>query len=890
MKALRVAGTRLSALFRRAELDQELEDELRFHLTMRAQEHARRGMPPAEASRRAGRQFGNFNSIKDACRDFSGGGSLERLLDDLRFAARMLAKDRSFTAMAALTLALAIAANTAVFTVANSVLFRPLPFPDAQELVALRTQAVGDPSGGRTVSIPDFQDFKAEASWFEEMGFSYIQRFITTEPGGSVTKVRGTIVSSGVFRLLRATPVLGRAFLPEDDRPGSRVAMISHDYWQQRFKGAAEAIGATLTLDTEEYRIAGVLPAGFRFPVSNEPTEVWTSAATLYEEWPGGGAPVSASRDSRLFNAIARLKPGSTHAQADAGLKEIASRLAALHPPNQYLNSCNVMPYREFVTGTVRTELIMLSAAALCFLCVACANVGNLLLARSATRGKESAIRAALGAGRGRIFRHLLIEGLIIGSMASLLGLLASFSAASFIVWLLPRDFPRAYEVGMDGTVLAFAAGIAVLIGCVFAAVPAWRSARSPLAPLLNECSGGVESKGGSQRFRNGLVAVELVLAFVLLSGAAFFLRGVHRLREADPGFQSRGIISATVSRQELDPPEPAQNAALFQQLTAKVRTLPDLRSASSASHVPFRTRRPITELIGVQSNASGLPLTPFCVVTPNYFGTLAIPVLKGRDFNERDTRDAPAVAIINESLARALFGDENPIGQRLHPKLADLGGDFIEREIVGVVQDIQSHRQSTRQTPELYVAHAQFSITDMALLVRTDAPSAVMAERLRGTVASVDQRALFHEPGSIEDHMDASLARPRLNSAVLAVFATVGVSLAVVGMYGVLGYSVAQRRHEFGIRLALGAEKSAICRLVVWQGARLIACSLVAGLLCILAVRPFLRSFGHSSLASDFSLLAMVALVVAALALVACWLPARRAAHLDPLHALGQR
>ena len=890
MNALRAAGTRLSALFRRAELDQELNDELRFHLTMRAQEHARGGMTPAEASRHAGRQFGNFNSIKDACRDFSGAGLLEVLLDDLRFAWRMLAKDRSFTAMAALTLALAIAANTAVFTVTNSVLFRPLPFADAHELVAVRTHAVADPAAGRTVSIPDFQDLKAQGSWFEEMGLSYVQRFITTEPGGGVAKVRGTLVSSGVFPLLHATPALGRVFLPEDDQHGRRVAMISYEYWQERFRGAADVIGATLTLDTEEYRIVGVMPRGFRFPVANEPTEVWTSFATLHDQWPGGGPPVASSRDSRLFHAIARLKPGSTQAQADAGVKEIAAGLAALHPTNRYLNSCSVMPYREFVTGSVGAELMMLSVAALCFLCVACANVGNLLLARTASRGKESAIRAALGAGRGRILRQLLIEGLIIGALASLLGLLASFAATSLIVWLLPPDFPRAYQVRMDGTVLAFAAGIALLIGCVFAAAPAWRSARSPLAPLLNECSRGSDGKAASQRFRNGLVAVELVLAFVLLSGAAFFLRGMQRLRDADPGFQSHGVISATVSRQELGMPEPAQNAEFFQQLTAKIRALPDVRAASAASHVPFRTRRPITELIGVKSNASGLPLTAFCVVTPGYFRTLNIPVIRGRDFDERDARERPLVAIINQSLARALFGDEDPIRKRIHPKLADDGGGYREREIVGVVQDVQSHRQSTRQTPELYVLHAQFGITDMALLVRTDISAAVMAERMRAAVAGMDQRALFHEPGSVENHMAASLARPRMNSAVLAVFAIVGVSLAVVGVYGVIAYSVAQRRHEIGIRLALGAQKSAICRLVVGDGARLIGWSLAIGVVCSLAAHPLLRSFGHSSAGSDGTLLVAVALLVAALGLLACWLPARRAANLDPLRALGQR
>lgn len=890
MRALRIAGTRLSALLRKGELERELDDELRFHLTMRAQEFARRsGVAPGEAAHRARRQFGNFNAIKDACRDFSGGGFLEVLLEDLRFAWRMLAKDPSFTVMAALTLALAIAANTAVVTVANSVLFRPLPFPDAHELVSLSTHAAGDPSGSRPLSIPDFEDFRAEASWFDGMGLSYARRFITVEPGGRVAKVRGALVSSGMFPLLRVKPVLGRAFLPEDDQPGSRAAIISHEYWQSRFRGAADALGATLTLDTKEYQIVGVMPPGFRFPVLNEPIEVWRSFATLHDEW-RGGPPVAASRDTRLFGAIARLKPGSTQAEADAGLKKIASRLAALHPTNQYLDSCSVMPYREFVVGPVRAELIMLTVAALCFLCVACANVGNLLLARSVARGRESAIRAALGARRGRIFRQMLLEGLVIGAAASLLGLLASFAATSLIVSLLPPDFPRAYEVRMDALVLAYAAGIAVLIGCVFAAAPAWRSARSPLAPLLNECSRGSEAKAAGRRFRNGLVAVELVLAFVLLSGAAFFLRGVHRLREADPGFRPRGIISATVSRQERESPKPEENGAFFQQLTAKIRGLPEVRSAGAASHIPFRARRPITELIGVQSNASGLPLTAFCIVTPNYFGTLDIPIIRGRDFDEHDTRHAPGVVVINESLARALFGDENPLGKRLQPKLAENAGGYMEREIVGVAQDIQSHRQSTRQTPELYVPHAQFSITDMAMLVRTDTSVAIMAERMRAAVASVDQRALFHEPGNVEDHMDASLARPRLNSAVLAVFAFVGISLAALGVYGVIAYSVAQRQHEMGIRLALGAAPARISWLVIREAAPLIALSLVVGALCSLMARPFLRSFAHSSTGEDALLIAIVASAVAAVALLACWIPARRAARIDPLAGIGSR
>ncbi len=890
MNALRAAGSRFAALFRKDELEQELNDELRFHLMMRAREHAGSGISARDASLQARRQFGNVNAVKDACRDWSGGGPLEVLLADTRFAWRMLAKDRSFTAMAALTLALAIAANTAVFTVANSVLLRPLPFPDAHELVALRTHPASDPASGRTVSIPDFQDFNTSGRWFAGMGISYSQRFLATEASGDLAKVRGARVSAGVFSLLRVPPALGRVFSPEDDQPGARVAIISHEFWQQRFKGAADVLGTKLTLDNEEHRIVGVMPSAFRFPVLNEATEVWTSFATQHEQWPGGGAPISASRDSRLFHAIARLKPGSTQAQADAGAKEMAARLAAQHPTNQHLNSCSVTPYRAFVTGTVRAELIMLSVAALCFLCVACANVGNLLLARGATRARESAIRAALGAGRGRIFRQLLIEGLMVGAIAGVLGLLASFAASSSIVWLLPRDFPRAYEVRMDGIVLAFAAGLAVLFGCVFAAVPAWRSARSPLAPLLNECSRGSDDNAGSRRFRNGLVVVELVLAFVLLSGAAFLLRGVQRLRDAEPGFRPQGVISATVSRQEVEAPEPVQNAEFFRQLTARVAALPDVQSASAVSHVPFRTNRPITELIGVRSNTAGLPRTEFCIVTPNYFGTLDIPIVQGRDFDERDSRDAPRVVIINQSLAHALFGSENPVGQRLHPKLADDGAGYIEREIVGVVQDVQSHRQSTRQTPELYLPHAQFSITDMAVLVRTDTSAAVIAERIRAAVAAIDGRALFHEPGSVADHMDASLARPRLNSAVLAAFAIVGVSLALVGIYGVIAYSVAQRRHEIGIRLALGAARSRVSRLIIGQGAPLIAISLVAGALCSLIARPFLRSFAQSSTGEDALLIAIVASIVGAVALLACWIPARRAARLDPLAAIGSR
>ena len=890
MNALRAAGTRVSALFRKDQLEQELDDELRFHLMMRAQEHARAGVPAAEASQQARRQFGNVNAIKDACRDWSGGGLLERLIEDVRFAWRMLAKDRSFTATAALTLALAIAANTAVFTVANSVLLRPLPFPDAHELVALRTHAEGEASAGRTVSIPDFEDYKTNAQWFNGMGLSYAQRFIVTEPTGGVSKVRGARVSSGVFSLLRVPPSLGRVFVSEDDQAGKRTVVISHELWQQRFAGAADVLRATITLDGEDHQIVGVMPPDFRFPVTNEPTEVWTSFATQHEEWPGGGPPLSASRDSRLFQVIARLKPGSTQAQADAGAKEIAARLAAKHPTNRHLNSCSVTPYREFLVGAARPELVMLSAAALCLLGVACANVGNLLLARSATRVKESAIRAALGAGRGRIFRQLLIEGLMIGAAASVLGLLVSLGAASLIVQLLPPDFPRAYEVRMDGMVLAFAAALAGLFGCVFAAVPAWRSARSPLAPLMNDCSRGSNDGAGSRRFRNGLVAVELVLAFVLLSGAAFFLRSVQQLRDTPPGFQAGGVISATVSRQELVSPEPVQNGQFFQHLTAKIATLPDVQSVGAVSHVPFRTHRPITELIGVRSNSLGLPLTEFCVVTPNYFGTLGIPIVEGRDFDARDTRAGPRVAIISQSLARALFGSESAIGRRLHPKLSDDGDDYPEREIIGVARDVQSHRRSTHETPELYILHTQFAITDMALLVRTDASAATMLERMRVAVADVDQRALFHEPGSVEDHMDASLARPRLNSTVLAVFAIVGVSLSVIGVYGVIAYSVAQRRHEIGIRLALGAVKSAICRLIVGEGARLIGWSLVVGVLCILAMRAFAGSFGYSVEASDVWLLAVVALFLAALALVACWIPARRAARIDPLVALGQR
>jgi putative ABC transport system permease protein len=895
MKWLRLARTRLFGLLHKRRLEAEMEEELRFHLRMRTEEYVAAGLSPAEASARAQQQFGNIALLKDEWRDVRGGGAIEILWRDLQFGARMLVKDRALSMTAIMALALGIGANTAIFTVISSVLLRPLPYPQPNELMAIWSSDRAHPETPFKVSYPDFRDLQSRNHTFHSLGAFLIGSYLVSNNGGASAQVQGASVSSEIFPMLGAKAALGRIFNRSDDEPGNRAVIISEKLWEERFARAANVTGTTLNVEGQPYVIVGVMPRAFRFPVQNSDAQLWVTLGRDQEPFPDGTPAFTTRRDGHYLRLLGRLNPGRSVAEATTDLNAIAADLAEKYPDtNLHFDACAVTPWLADLTNKVRPALLMLIVAAGCLLAVACANVANLLLARGSTRQREIAIRAALGAGRRRIARQLLTESFVLALVGGTAGLLLAVFGTRFLVLLLPADFPRAGEIMPDIKVLVFAGIVTLVTSIVFGFAPAWRSARADLAPVLNDGSGASLQAQGTGRLHKGLIVAEMVLSLVLLAGACCLLESVWRLERASLGFNPTNVFTASLTFPYApDGSEWSREIAFSNQLLTRVRNLRGVASASAVFPLPAIGAESLVDfgVVGQDLPKGDWPRARPRIVVPDYFHTLEVPVKEGRDFDQRDTRQSKPVVIINATLARKIFPNENPIGRRIIPGLDDSGGRAIEREIIGVVGDVTSNRLDAEQPAELYVPYAQCISFELSLLIRCRAQDgeALLAET--GRIATeLNNEVPFYGSSTLQEHLDLALAQPRLNSALLAAFALLAVVLTAIGVYGVVAYSVAQRRHEIGIRLVLGAPKSAILQLVLGENARVIILSVAAGSACSLLVLWRLGLYLQHSLGNTVSITSFVALLVSSVALIACWLPARRASREDPLAAMGLR
>jgi predicted permease len=894
MNWLRLARARLIGLFRKEELEHEIDEELRFHVAMRTQENIARGMSPAEAARDAQRQFGNVDHIKDEWRDVSGGGWLESFVHDVRFAARMLAKDRAFTAVAVLALALGIGANTALFTVLSNVLLRPLPYPQAHAIMSISMRDSNNPQDAFPFSYPDFLDFRAATRVFERFGAFRSGSFVVRSNGGDAVRVQGARVTADILPLVGVKPAIGRVFLREEEEPGRRTVIISHAMWEKHFARAANITDASLTVNGREHSIVGVMPADFRFPVQNEPAEFWMTFATELEPLADGAPSYPLRRDSHFLRVLGRLRPGFTPEQADAELDAIAKGLAEKYPDtNRLYDGCHALPWLAQITRDVRPMLLMLIGAAFFTLCVACANVANLLLARASTRGKEIAIRAALGAGRRRIFRQLLTESLLLAAIGGLAGLLLALAATHYIVAALPSDFPRASDIRPDGHVLAFTLFVTGLTTCMFGVAPGWRCAATKLVPLLSDVGAEFSDAPGGRRARSVLVVAEMVLAFVLLAGATFFITNLAHLQSSPLGFEPGNVVTLNLFiPDDKDPALARRTAAFAEALVPAVAQQRGVHSASVISRLPLTDTFTVAdfEIAGRAIPVAELPLAEPHITSPGYFRTMQIPVKRGRDFDNRDTRESAPVAIVNQTLAQRYFPGEDPIGKRITPGLFSDPAGPLEREIIGVVGDVPASVVGDVRLPQFYLPLAQYMWLDLMLVVRTDLAPDDLLRTVDRIVTNVDPNVALGSLTTMEQRVAGAVATPRLNSTLLAAFATVAVVLTAIGVYGVMAYSVAQRRHEIGIRLAVGASAPEVFRLVLREGIRLIVYALVLGAALTLLMFPALRALVHGPVANHATIVSLAALLLGCVALMACWIPARRAAVVDPLSALGQR
>ncbi len=813
---------------------------------------------------------------------------------DLRYAGRMLLKNPGFAAVAIIALALGIGANTAIFSVVSAVLLRPLPFPEPEQIAAVWTADTKQPDSRSTFSFPDFADVRAQNQVFSGMAAYSLLNVAVTERGGDAAHVQGCLVTSDLFPLLRVNPILGRYFTPDDDKPGVRAVILGYDLWQRRFGADRQILNNTITLDGVAYQVVGVMPAGFQFPIQNRPSEFWTSAATQFEVLPGddvANAP-AAQRGMHYLRAVARLKPGVTAEQAQANTKTILGALAVQYPDtNKRFDSGKVVPLLADLTRDVRPALLVLLGAASCVLLIACVNVANLLLARATSRSKEMGIRAALGAGRVRILRQLLTESVILALAGGAAGMLLAIWGTEALAALLPRNFPRAAEISPDWRVLGFTAFVSIFTGVLFGFAPAWRVSRPDVVTALNESGRGSTETARGRQLRGGLVVAEMVLAFVLLAGAGLLLRSFWQLQKVPLGFDPQNVMTAAVSLpdSETGAATVARNENFYQQLMERAAALPGVRSVSAITPLPLGNSHWGTgfDITGRPTAAADRAITAARTVTPNYFATMGIPIKKGRDFDQRDKSTSPGVVIINETLARMHFPNEDPIGKRITPQMSADENDPREREIIAVVGDIKFQKLTMEDKAELYLPHTQMQIGGMTIVARTEMNPQAVLPGLRQAVENLNKDLPLYETRTMEQYLAAALSQPKLNMTLLMVFAGVAVALTAVGIYGVMAYSVAQRTQEIGIRMALGAQKMDVLRLIVGQGLQLVVTAMVLGLVAAFALTKSLASLLYGIGATDLPTLFSVAGLLALIAVVACWLPAQRASGVNPITAL---
>lgn len=884
MRIRRLRGylVRLICLFRREQRDLELAEELESHLQMHTEDNLRSGMTPEEARRQALIKLGGVEQAKEEYRSQRGLPAIETLVNDLSYGFRRLIRSPGFTAVAVLSLALGIGANTAIFTIVNAVLLRPLPYTDADKLVRIGGANLSKGRMMSSFSPQDFYDWQAGNNVFESLSACDKWSLNLTD-AGEPERLDALAVSANFFQVLRAEAALGRTFLSaEDQLSATPVAILSHALWQRRFNSDPNIVGRQIILTDEAYTVIGVMPEGFRSPPLREgqltDPELWVPFTIDLKEW---------TRSSRSVDAaVGRLKPGVTIEQARSEMQTIASRLERQYPESNTNQSISVDSLQESIVQKSRMPLLIVLGAVGFLLLIACANVAGLLLARSTERQREIAIRMALGATRSRIIRQLLAESLMLSLLGGALGLLLALWSTNLLVVLAADLIPRVNHIETDGRVLVFTLFISFATGIAFGLAPAFHLSIPNLNETLKEGGRGGSMGLRSQRLRSILVISEIALSLLLLVGAGLLARSFLRLQEVNPGFRPENLLTMYISLPGNRYMEDEQKVAFFNRVVTGVRSLPGVGQASVVSILPISENFDRFGIVVEGQPAQPLGVSPEADryrIGPDYFSTMSIPLIAGRVFNERDRAQSSPVVIINETLARRYWPGESAVGKRI--KGARTEDPWLE--VVGVVVDVKQYGLDTAPTLQVYLPQDQSPTLHMTLVVRTGPNPGSYFKAVREKIWEIDRSQPVYNIRTMEQLLSNSVTQRRFSMTLLGLISTMALILSCVGLYGVISYTVTQRAHEIGIRIALGARSWDVLKMVLGQGAALTITGICIGLVSSYAMTKMLNKLLFEVAATDSLTYLSVSLLILLVSLLSCFLPARRAMKVDPMVAL---
>jgi putative ABC transport system permease protein len=871
---------RLRALFRRKTVEAELDDELRFHFDFTVQKYEASGLTREEALRRVRLEFGGIGQVKEECREARGVHFMEELFQDVRYGLRMLRKSPGFTAVALLTLALGIGANTAIFSVVYGVLLRPMPYKDAGGLVVLNetTPRVGQVS----VSYPNFLDWRSGNRSFSQMAAVANVSF-NLAGVDQPENIMGEAVPPYFLSMLGVRPILGRDFDASEEKAGTApVVLLSYQLWQSHLGGGPGVLGHTINLDGKSFTIIGVLPPDF---VSIDKTDIMIPIGV----WLTGNSDANNRGDRGDMSVIARLAPGVSLRQARAEMDAIAARLAAAYPIANDQFGAVLRPIREVFVGDIQPAILVLFGAVIFVLLIACANVANLFLMRGASRTREIALRIALGATRGRIVRQMLAESLVLAFFGGLLGVAISIAGIRGLAQLIPTGGMAGAAVNLNGAVLLFAAAAVVVSSFMFGLVPAMNLTKPEVQSELKEGGRAVSAGAGQNRLRGLLAVAEVAVALILLVGAGLMMKSLYRLMSVDPGFQTNRLLTMEMDLRTAQYAKDPAVLNFWRQVLDRVRVLPGVEAAALGTVVPLtdsHSRSDITIEGMALPKPGSFPHPDRHSVSPGYLRALGVPLLRGREFTDADQQNSPLVGMVNAAIARQFFPNQDVLGKRFmfgHPSTDP--PKWIT--IVGVTADTKLYGLANPARLEVYVPLRQSVSSDMNLIVKSAADPGALTSSIRGAIASIDKDQPIFAIATMQELVKSSVSTRRITLILLGLFSALALVLAAIGIYGVISYSVAQRTHEIGIRMALGADGGGVLRMILAQGVKIAGAGVVIGLGASFGLTRLMTKLLFSVSAADPTTFAAVAIVLVLVALLACYIPARRALRVDPIIAL---